>query len=211
MTRMVGGTLLLIANTGCPGRGRPVPQRCQGRAPAAQCPQNDQMGSTELLTDAFGRVRDAVHHAANGLDADALAYRIDGTANSIGWLLWHLTRVQDDHIADVAGTDQVWQAGGWADRFGLSLPVEDTGYGHSSDEVAQVRVKSASLLTGYHDAVYRQTIDYVRGITDADLDIVVDEAWDPPVTLGVRLVSVIADDLQHAGQAAFVRGIVSRR
>ena len=35
-----------------------------------------------------------------------------------------------------------------------------------------------------------------------------DKAWDPPVTLGVRLVSVVSDDLQHAGQAAYLRGLV---
>lgn len=169
------------------------------------------MGSVELLSDAFGRVRDVVHDAVSGLDADALAYRADDEANSIGWLVWHLTRVQDDHIADVAGTDQVWTAQGWVERFGLDLPTEDIGFGHTPDEVALVRVENADLLTGYHDAVCERTLDYVSELVDADLDVVVDEAWDPPVTLGVRLVSVIGDDLQHAGQAAFVRGLLERR
>ncbi|MFC4002054.1 DUF664 domain-containing protein [Prauserella oleivorans] len=168
------------------------------------------MGSVELLTDAFGRIKETVHDVVGGLDADALAYRVDDEANSIAWLVWHLTRVQDDHIADVADREQVWTAGGWAERFGLSLPDEDTGYGHSSEDVAAVRVDDGKLLTGYHDAVYEQTVDYISGITDADLDVVIDESWDPPVTLGVRLVSVIGDDMQHVGQAAFVRGIVLR-
>lgn len=168
------------------------------------------MGSVELLTDAFGRIKETVHDVVGGLDADALAYRVDDEANSIAWLVWHLTRVQDDHIADIADREQVWTAGGWAERFGLSLPDEDTGYGHSSEDVAAVRVDDGKLLTGYHDAVYEQTVDYISGITDADLDVVIDESWDPPVTLGVRLVSVIGDDMQHVGQAAFVRGIVLR-
>ena len=71
-------------------------------------------------------------------------------------------------------------------------------------------MSSGDLLTGYHDAVHEQTIRLVSGVTDADLSRVVDEAWDPPVTLGVRLVSVISDGLQHAGQAAFIRGILLR-
>ena len=58
--------------------------------------------------------------------------------------------------------------------------------------------------------MHAQTIALVSGVTDADLSRVVDEAWDPPVTLGVRLVSVISDGLQHAGQAAFIRGILRR-
>ncbi|GAA0560491.1 mycothiol transferase [Actinomadura livida] len=166
------------------------------------------MTSAQLLTDAFGRIRETVHEAAGGLTADQLAHRVGGRANSIGWLVWHLTRIQDDHIADAAGTPQVWPGDGWADRFGLPFDPSDTGYGHTSAEVAAVRVESADLLTGYHDAVHERTAEYVGSLADGDLERIVDRAWDPPVTLGVRLVSVISDDLQHAGQAAFVRGLL---
>jgi uncharacterized damage-inducible protein DinB len=169
------------------------------------------MTSAELLADAFGRVRETVHAAVAGLSAEQLAYRIDSSANSIAWLVWHLTRIQDDHVADVRQTEQVWVSDGWAERFGLPFPLLADGYGHSSADVAAVRVESPDLLTGYYDAVHEQTIRYVAGLTDADLPRVVDERWDPPVTLAVRLVSVISDDLQHAGQTAFIRGIVLRR
>jgi hypothetical protein len=167
--------------------------------------------TADVLTDGFGRVRDAVHRAVEGLTADELAFRADPEANPIGWLVWHLARVQDDHVAEVAGREQVWTADGWAERFGLPFEPDAIGYGQSSEEVAQVRVGSADLLTGYLNAVHEQTIGYLRGLGDADLDRVVDESWDPPVTLAVRLVSVLNDDLQHAGQAAFVRGLVLRR
>jgi DinB superfamily len=168
------------------------------------------MSPADLLIDAFGRIRHIVHSAVEGLTPEQLAFRIDGEANSIAWLIWHLTRIQDDHVADAAGLDQVWTSDGWASRFALSLTDADTGYGHSSDDVAAVRVQSPELLIGYHDAVYSQTIGYVEQLSEADLTRIVDESWDPPVSLGVRLVSVISDDLQHAGQAAFVRGIVTR-
>jgi hypothetical protein len=164
--------------------------------------------SAELLVDAFGRIREVVHEAVEGLTPEQLAFRVDGKANSIAWLVWHLTRVQDDHVADAAQREQVWTSQGWAERFGLPFDPLATGYGHSSDDVAAVRVSSGDLLIGYHDAVYEQTIRYVRGLSDTDLDRIVDVSWDPPVSLGVRLVSVISDDLQHAGQAAFVRGLV---
>ena len=157
--------------------------------------------SAGLLTDAFGRIRDTVHLAVGGLTPEELTFRLDSEANSIAWLVWHLTRIQDDHIADVAGTDQVWTAWGWAQRFGLPLDVSDTGYGHGPHQVAVV-TSDAESLRDYHDAVYEMTLRFVGQVTDADLDRIVDERWDPPVTLGIRLVSVIADDLQHAGQAA---------
>jgi len=168
------------------------------------------MDTTALLVDAFERIRDAVHPAVQGLTVDQLATRLDDEANSIAWLVWHLTRIQDDHVAAVAGSEQAWTAEGWADRFGLPFDPAETGYGQGPDEVAQVRAEAA-LLTGYHDAVHARTVAYLATIGDDDLATVVDRSWDPPVTLGVRLVSVVADDLQHVGQAAYVRGIVTRQ
>jgi uncharacterized damage-inducible protein DinB len=168
------------------------------------------MTSAELLVDAFARIRQVVHRVVDGLPAEQLAVRVDPEANSIAWLVWHLTRIQDDHLAGAAQAEQVWTTHGWAERFGLPFDPHDTGYGHRAAEVGAVRVESGELLTGYYDAVHQQTVGIVGQLTDADLDRVVDRSWDPPVTLGVRLVSVIADDLQHAGQAAFVRGILQR-
>lgn len=169
------------------------------------------MTSADLLVDAFGRIRQIVHRVVDGLTAEQLAFRVDSRANSIAWLVWHLTRVQDDHVADAVRAEQVWTSRGWVERFGLPFHPAATGYGHRPGEVAAVQVESGDLLLGYHDAVYEQTIRYVERLTDADLSRIVDESWDPPVSLGVRLVSVIADDLQHAGQAAFVRGVAERR
>lgn len=169
------------------------------------------MTSADLLMDGFDRVREAVHEAVGELSLDDLHTRLDSDANPIAWLVWHLTRVQDDHIADAARTEQVWTQKGWHERFGLALPVGSTGFAHNSDEVAAVRVDSAALLTDYHDAVHEATQHYVRQLDDPSLDRVLDYNWSPPVTLKVRLISVIADNLQHAGQAAYVRGILLRR
>jgi hypothetical protein len=165
--------------------------------------------SAGLLLDALERVHDVVHRTVDGLSEDQLAHRLvpPGRSNSIAWLVWHLTRVQDDHVAEIAGTEQVWTSKGYADRFGLPFDPAATGYGHTDAEVAAVRAP-AELLTDYFDAVHEATRRYVATLTDDDLPRIVDERWDPPVTLGVRLVSVVSDDLQHAGQAAFVRGLL---
>jgi hypothetical protein len=168
------------------------------------------MSAAGVLVDGFGRVREIVHRAVDGLTPDHLTFRIDDTTNSIAWLAWHLTRIQDDHIADAAGLDQVWTAGGFSTDFGLPFDPSDTGYGHDTDDVAAVHA-TAEQLTAYHDAVHEQSIRYVSELIDGDLSRIVDERWDPPVSLGVRLVSVLSDGLQHAGQAALVRGIVLRR
>lgn len=167
------------------------------------------MTSNDLLADAFERVRDAVHPAANGLSPEELVFRPDPESNSIAWLVWHLTRIQDDHVAGLRGSEQVWHTGGWAKRFDLPLDDADTGYGHGPEDVAAV-VADSQMLLGYFEDVHQQTQRFVASLGEADLDRVVDRDWDPPVTVAVRLVSVIADDLQHAGQAAYVRGILQR-
>ena len=168
------------------------------------------MTSADLLVDGFGRVREVVYEGVTGLTPQQLAYRPDPDANSIAWLVWHLTRIQDDHVSDVAKAEQVWASRGWAERFGLPFAPHATGYGQTSNEVAAVQVSSGDQLTGYYDAVHEQTIRYVTGLSDGDFAQIVDERWDPPVTLAVRLVSVISDDLQHGGQAVFIRGMIQR-
>ena len=162
-----------------------------------------------LLVDAFGRVKEAVHGAVEGLGQKQLTHRVDPDANTIAWLVWHLTRIQDDHIAGLAGTEQVWHREDWVGRFGLPFGRHAHGYGMSSEDVAAVDVP-ADLLLDYHDAVHARTVEYVDGLGDDDYDEVIDRSWDPPVTRAVRLVSVVEDDMQHVGQAAFVRGVLER-
>lgn len=167
--------------------------------------------STELLTDAFDRIRSVVHDATSDLTPEELAFRVDSDANSIAWLIWHLTRIHDDHLADVMGQEQLWHTADWASDFNLPFPTSATGFGHSSKNVAAVKGLTAEQLVSYHDAVSDRTRAYLNQLSEDELDRIVDESWDPPVTLGVRLISVIGDSLQHAGQAAFIKGIIKRR
>jgi Protein of unknown function (DUF664) len=175
------------------------------------------MTVTEVLTDAFGRIAESVAEAVEGLDASQLAVRLDADANPVSWLVWHLTRVQDDHVASAFGSTQVWSTGGWAEQLGLPPSSLELGYGHTSAQVEAVSTamcgmpSPGKLLVSYHEAVHAQTVRLVSSMNDADLDLVVDSSWTPPVTLGVRLVSVISDDLEHVGQALYVRGILLRR
>jgi uncharacterized damage-inducible protein DinB len=168
------------------------------------------MESRELLLTAFDNIEHVVRAALDGIDPALLTVRLDPDANTLAWLTWHLTRVQDDHVAEVAGRPQAYTDAGWAQRFALPFDDRALGYGFSSAEVGQVQVSDPQLLIDYHADVHRRTAEFLQTVTADDLDRVVDERWDPPVTLGVRLVSVIGDDLQHAGQAAFLRGVLER-
>ena len=161
----------------------------------------------DLLADAFGRIGEGALLVVDGLAPGELSKRVAPGANTIGWLVWHLARVQDSHVSAAAGTDQIWTSAGWQKRFGLPFDASATGYGQSPDDVNEVNA-DAELLAGYVSAVTEMTLAYVEHLTAADFDRIVDESWDPPVTLGVRLMSVIGDDLKHLGQAEYVRGLI---
>jgi hypothetical protein len=166
--------------------------------------------ATELLTDSFGRIKEVVYEAVDGLTPDQLAFRPDPGANSIAWLVWHLTRIQDDHISELAERQQAWTELGWHERFALPFGPDATGYGHSGRQVAALRGLDAERLLGYHDDVHARTVAYLGGPGGHHLDRIVDARWNPPVTASVRLISIVSDDLQHAGQAAYVRGLLER-
>ncbi len=166
------------------------------------------MDVAALLLDMYGRVPPLAREAVRDVDPDQLLEAPGPGANTIAWLLWHLARVQDHHIAELLDTEQIWAGGDWARRCGLEPDPSNTGYGHGADDVAKVRPDGPDVLLEYLDAVDRRTRTMLEQLSAEDLDRIVDRRWDPPVTMGVRLVSIADDSLQHVGQAAYVRGLL---
>jgi DinB superfamily len=166
------------------------------------------MNINELLIETFDRLPDLVRSAVVDLTPEQLRWAPAPGANPVGWLVWHLTRVQDHHVSELLGKDQLWVSGPWPARFGLAPDPNNTGYGHGPEQVAAVRPAGPQDLIDYYTAVSDRTRDLLAGLTPEDLDVIVDRRWDPPVTMGVRLVSIADDDVQHVGQAAYVRGLV---
>lgn len=167
------------------------------------------MNTSEVFLEAFGRISQLVRKSVRGADPAGLSYRPEPGANSIAWLAWHLTRIQDDHVSEIAGIEQAWIAEGWHDRFGMAADPHNTGYGHGPEEVAAIPA-DADLLLAHHEAIAARSAAYLATVDDAELGRIIDRSYDPPVTVGVRLVSVISDNIQHAGQARYLRGVVDR-
>lgn len=163
----------------------------------------------ELLIDGYGRVLQILEKALDGLTQDDLNQQPHSDCNSMGWLAWHLTRVQDDHIADLMGEEQLWTCEGWHARFNRLLEPKDIGFGHSSQEVAAFRSPDVETLLGYHRAVLEKTKGYITALSLSDLDRKLDEPWFQPLpTVGVRLISIMSDNFQHTGQVAYLRGLL---
>jgi hypothetical protein len=169
---------------------------------------NRAMDVAPLLIDLYGRIPPLARQAVDGLDVDALTERPAPGANTIAWLIWHLARVQDHHVAEILEASQVWIDGDWAPQFGVAPDPSNTGYGHSADEVASIRPVRPEVLLEYLDEVDTRTRAMIGALAPSELDRIVDRRWDPPVTLGVRLISIADDCLQHVGQAAYVRGLL---
>ena len=185
--------------------------RTHAREGTERSPTLAQMDSRAVFLDLFGRIPPLVEQAVTGLDTETLTTPPAPGANTIGWLVWHLTRVHDSHVAELLPEQQLWESGGFAKGFGLEPDPHNTGYGHTPADIGTVRPVDPDAVLAYHQAVFERTEAYLPTLTDGDLDRIVDENWDPPVTLGVRLVSVADDCLEHVGQANYVRGILERR
>ncbi len=166
------------------------------------------METADVLVEAYQRIRELVQQATLGLDTQQLTYRPHPESNSIAWLVWHLTRIQDDHISAIDGSEQVWVSSPWAAELGLPANASDLGQGDGPDEVAAIQPNGPGVLVGYHDEVMDRSLTYLRSIDASELDRIVDRSYTPPVSVGVRLVSVLSDNLQHAGQARYVRGML---
>ncbi|HBO53840.1 MAG TPA: aspartate/tyrosine/aromatic aminotransferase [Janibacter terrae] len=166
------------------------------------------MDPTALLIDAARRPLHAADQVLDGITEEMLHTMPGGRANSIAWLVWHATRQQDVQVSALRGGEEVWVSGGWSARTGVPRGAGDFGFGDGPTEVSALRVRGADELLGYVAAVIASVEDYLRGLSEADLADVVDTAWTPPVTRGVRLVSTIDDAVAHMGQAAYVRGLL---
>ena len=165
------------------------------------------MDGAELISDALGRVNRILHRSLEGAPVEMVCKMPTPSTNSMAWLTWHLTRVQDHHISDMAGLPQLWTSEGWHARFGMAADDKETGNGHTLEQVAALKVDSVDVLLGYADAAYERSKTLLARMSPKDLDRVLDEPqFDPLPTVGVRLVSVVSDNTQHAGQIGYLRG-----
>ena len=170
------------------------------------------MDCKDLVLDGFSRIHGIVNMSLKNMTAEQLVYRPEEQANTVAWLAWHLTRVQDDHVSDLADCEQAWIADGWHAKFGKPAERKDTGFRYTAERVLSIKPDGPQLLLDYHNAVYERTCEYLRRVSCSDMDRVLNEPqWNPMPTVGVRLISVISDNTQHAGQIAYLRGIIERR
>jgi hypothetical protein len=166
------------------------------------------MEANDIIIDALERIRSILHRTLTGLTLDEIQRQPTPDSNSIAWLTWHLTRVQDNGISGLFGQEQAWISQGWHAQFGMAPDPDNEGQGHTPQQVAAFRAPSIQTLLDYHDSVSTRSKTFVEGLAPADFNRELDEPqYQPRPTVGVRLVSILSDNLQHAGQVAYLRGV----
>ena len=160
----------------------------------------------QLLQNVFERVAQYLEKALDGLTQEDLNQLPGSDCNSIGWLTWHLTRSQDSAISSLMGKEQIWIADKWYSKFNRNPDPADTGFGHSSEDVARFQSPEAKTLLDYHYAILRQTKEYISKLSTAELGQETNNPRHP--TVGLRLAAIINDNLQHTGQVAYLRGLL---
>jgi DinB superfamily len=166
------------------------------------------MEAKDIIMDALERIRGILHRTLAGLTLDESHRQPTPDTNSIAWLTWHLTRVQDNGISGLFGQEQAWISQGWHAQFNMAPDPDNEGQGHTPEQVAAFRAPSIQTLLDYHDSVSTRSKAFVEGLAPADFNRELDEPQYQPVpTVGVRVVSILSDNLQHAGQVAYLRGV----
>lgn len=163
----------------------------------------------DLLTDSYNRLPEFLENVLKGLSRKDLDWQPSDDCNSIGWLVWHLTRQQDAQIASLMGEKQLWIKDGWYSKFDRAADPKDTGFGHTPEQVAAFRSPDQRALLDYLKVVVERSEQYFQSLSKEDLDRELEEPWFQPLpTVGVRLISILDDSVLHAGQAAYVRGLL---
>ena len=163
----------------------------------------------DLILDGYGRISEVLEKALEGLTPDDLNEQPHPDCNSMGWLAWHLTRGTDAQIARLMGEQQLWLTEGWHARFNRPDDKKDVGFGVSSEELAAFKSPDVETLLGYNRAVLEWTKNYITNLPTEELGREIDERWfQPPPTVGIRLVSILIECAQHAGQISYLRGLL---
>ena len=166
------------------------------------------MSSTETALSALERNWGMVDKALEEMDDAAMRSRPNDQSNSMGWLLWHMTRVVDRFIhTRFQDVPQMWIKDGWHDKFGLDADPNTTGMGWSAEQVASWLVPTKSLLVEYYEAVKTAARDYIQPLSMSDLEREVPfPALPDKASVGTVLGVLVYDNIVHGGQIAYLKG-----
>ena len=165
------------------------------------------MSVKEFIREAMQLTRKDLLDNIRDLTAEELAWRPAPHSNSIGFLAWHITRVEDGWIQrPIQRKLHLWVADKWAERFGMPEEQRDMGYGYTVEQLQAFKTPSLELLLGYSQAVRDATLAFLDTWDPASDAIEVRAPWGT-MTVATTFQQLIWELNQHGGQIAYVKGI----
>ena len=163
------------------------------------------MTLNEFIEDAFNTEREYLIDALGDLTSDELMWRAGPEANPIGWILWHMTRIEDMWFQFfIQRQTEIWERDGWNEKFGL--PTRDNGFQHTLEQVADFPAYDLSEMMRYGEAVRSDTLAYLKTVSSEQMDDVPREAR-PEMSVGRIFRQVIGEIYQHQGHIAYLKGL----
>ena len=160
----------------------------------------------QVVIKEFDRLSQLLDKAIDGLTEEELNWQPNPDCNNMGWLVWHLSRGQDKAVWEITGEEQLWVKDRWYDKFNRQPDPDNSGFSHSSEDIAGFKSPDYKTLLGYYHAVQERSKNTFNSLSSNDLDNKIDNPFH--ATTGIRIAAILYDNLQHAGQVAYLRGLL---
>jgi hypothetical protein len=168
------------------------------------------MTLNQFIEDSLDQEQKLLAEVVSDLTSEELAWRPGPEANPMGWILWHMLRVEDMWVQFFAQRQlELWEREGWHERFGL--PTRDNGFGHTTEQVAGFPALDLTTLLQYGEAVRAGTLEYLSSLGREAFQAMPradrPDVWWHALSVGAMFYQIIGELYQHLGQLAYLKGL----
>ena len=173
------------------------------------------MDLLEFATEMFEEYATRLYSYLDGLTLEELNWRPNAEANSIAFIVWHTTRVEDRWF-QVFCQDKpdLWTSGRWFEKLGMN--EDRSPFGLTPEDLASLPTLTIEALKSYFEAVRSETRKYLASIGPEDLEASPGRspfggsASASPFaqfTIQRMFRQLIQEEIQHLGQVGMLRGL----
>ena len=167
------------------------------------------MKGAKILSDMLEMSDSLVRRALEGLTDADLIKRPSDQDNTIGWLMWHKTRVEDIAFADASGEEQFWISDKWHEKFGMEPNPGQMGFRGFARTSDEPRVQERKTFSATPTPFGRARLRCWRASRPRTSTRKSPPRWARPSKSGTTSGRVAADNIQHGGQICYLRGFIT--
>lgn len=161
------------------------------------------MDTVSFISDCLEQVRIRLLGTCEGMNQEEVLWRPEPYANNIGFVLWHVTRAEDNLVMRLENGHALWVTGGWHEKFGQPVNAPDPG---DRMGLRALAIPGLPVLLGYSQAVGEQTRRLLGELTVDRLDQPIGPSQ-PGQTVTANLRHLITHRNNHHGQMDYIRGL----